>query len=179
MNFRLEKEQESRLKWEKYLSSGSIDNLVETARDLFEVLQTESNGVISFKPAMKVKYEQNFVTVYYNPETSEDGTVINYSVESRKLSKYLHWSSDVEMEIYHRIMEPTAIPLENVSVFGETLTPEEIMDVFSKFPRNFRNTLNFIPFQIESAFNHIPKLNKSLEVKGIKYPHKNSNFTYR
>lgn len=159
-------------KWGDYMTSGCIDDLVATARDLFELVQNETNGVIRFVPGTRM-WQEGIYTCVDIEGKGKKGYPISWNVVgSERLFRHLYLSSDVESEIWRRLANGRGKPNREVKVFGKTLSPVVIAKYLGEYHRSFGSTYNGMPVTVESAFNHVPQLEMPLKVKGFPYPHK-------
>ena len=170
----MKNENERREKWDNYLSTGAINDLVTNAKDLFELIENETGGVIKFVPGMRV-WDEGHYRYVDTIGKGKKGAILNWNVQGVEgLTAQLYYSSDIETEIGRRVFSKRDNISTGIEVFGKSLSPEILNDVFEKYPRDF-GTSNGMPRRVESAFNHIPSLKRHLKVKGFPYPHKASN----
>jgi len=160
--------------WKNYISTGAVNDLVTIAKNLFESIENETVGVIKFVPGMKVWDEGPYRFVDSSGKGKKGFPIFRYVRGSDGLAAHLCESSDVEGEIWRRVANRNDKISREVEVFRTSLSPEILNDVFEKYPRDFGST-NGMPRRVESAFNHIPSLKRSLKVKGFTYPHKVSS----
>ncbi len=162
-------------KWREYISKGQLDDLVVTAKDLFEAIETEVKGKIRFLPGARVWDEGIYRCVDFTGKSKKGIPISWYAKGTDELRKNLHNSSDVEIEIWRRLHHQKPIS-KGVTVFGTELSPAILTEYFSesKYHRDFGST-NGMPRRVESVYNHIPSLKRPLKVIGFPYPHKVSN----
>jgi len=171
-------EHERREKWDKIISEADINDLVVNARDLFELIENETRGVIRFVPRMKVWDEGNYRCIDSSGK-GKKGLPLYWQVQGYEgLTAQLNYSSDVETEISRRVSGEKDKISRGVEVFGTSLCPEILNNVFREYYRDFGSRHNFMPMTVESAFNHVPELGRKLKVKGFPYPHKVSNMVF-
>ncbi|MFA6022620.1 MAG: hypothetical protein WC781_00870 [Candidatus Pacearchaeota archaeon] len=162
-------------RWNNYVSKGNIDDLILTAKDLFELVENECKGVVKFVPRGKTWKEGIYTCVDFEGK-GDKGYPTHWEVEgTSKLSAHLHYSSNVETEIWRRIVNHENNISIDVEVFGKNLSFETLNEYFENYHRDFESSHNSMPYHVESAFNHIPELNKQLKVEGFPYPHVFSN----
>ena len=173
-----------REKWNDYVNGffTPIDDLVLTARDLFELIQERSGGVFRFENSYGLRFQGPFTVV--SDGLKGEGFPIGWHVKGDSLlNRYLHLSSDVESEVSRRVNRkylqdgfingsPLA-PLERIGVSlevsGRWFSAEDLTDIFKRNHRNFSCSYNYMPLSIESAFNHL--LGEEIRVEGFNYPH--------
>jgi hypothetical protein len=171
-------EHERREKWDKLISEADINDLVINARDLFELIENETRGVIRFVPGMRV-WDEGIYRYVDSSGKGKKGLPLFWHAQGYEgLNAQLHYSSDVETKIYERLGDKRSKISKEIEVFGKSLCPEILNDVFGKYHRDFSCKHNYMPMTVESAFNHIPALKRSLKVKGFPYPHKVSNIVF-
>jgi len=171
-------EHERREKWDKIISEADINDLVVNAKDLFELIENETKGVIKFIPGMKV-WQEGIYTCVDSSGKGKKGLPLFWHAQGYEgLDAQLHYSSDVETEISRRVSGEKDKISRGVEVFGISLSPGTLNHTFKEYYRDFGSLYNFMPETVESAFNHIPELGRKLKVKGFPYPHKISNMVF-
>lgn len=175
---RIKRDNEKIEKWREYISKGAVDDLVTTARDLFEAIESELQGKIRFIPGTRVWSEGPYTCVDSSGKGKKGMPISWYAEGSNGLRANLHYSSDVEIEIWRRLEHKEPV-LRSVIVFEKELTPS----ILTKYLGNYNyfrdfGSINGMPRRVESAFNHIPLLRRPLKVKGFPYPHKVSNIRF-
>lgn len=147
--------------WEGFVKNAGVDDLIVSARDLFELIENKTGGVFRFVPMG----EQLHSWVVKGSE---------------RVRTQLYLSSDVEMEIWRRVTDRKELPTKYIQVFGKAIMPGSLVKAFGEYgnARDFRNTTNEMPRVVESAFNHIPEVGRKFKVKGFRYPHPVSPMVY-
>lgn len=176
---RMRNKHERREKWDKIISEADINDLVVNARDLFELIENETKGVIRFVPGMRVWNEGIYMCVDTSGKGKKGLPLFWHAQGYEGLNAQLHYSSDVETKIYERLGDNGDKISKGIEVFGKTLSQDILNDVFEKYHRDFSRNHNYMPMTVESAFNHIPALKRSLKVKGFPYPHEVSHVPFR
>jgi hypothetical protein len=176
---RMAGEERQRLELKRFTERGNVNDLARIAGGFFRLVQDECDGVLRFEPSKtKVGYEGPYCWVDSTGK-SKNGLPLGWVLKGdNKLLKLLHESSELEMEVWRRVINGDVIT-NPVEVYNVTLSPEILNDTFSKHYRNFGSTHNGKPATIESAFNHIRALHRPLKVKGFQYPYPESKLVFQ
>lgn len=162
-------------RWGDYLAHSPLDELVAKARDLFVLIENESQGVVKFHPGISM-WQEGIRTCY--DFEGKIGSPITWYVEGTdELRANINSSSDVEKAISERLGKEDRIK-KRIQVFRVRISPRTLEKYFRTHPRDFISSYNLKPYRVESAFNHIPALNRQLRVEGFPYPHRISSHVF-
>jgi hypothetical protein len=169
---RMAEEERQRLELQEFVRNGPVNDLARRARDLFQLVQNECRGVLRFRPGKtRIWYEGPYCCVD-STGRSKKGAPIGWCIvgDGKKLWDVLHESSEVETEVWRRVNRGDVIT-SAIEVYDTILSPTILNGAFLQYYRDFCSTYNGKPRKVESAFNHIESLQRSLKVKGFPYPH--------
>lgn len=176
---KMREEERCRLKLQEFIERGDINDLTRRAGDLFQLVQDECGGVLRFEPSKnRFGYEGPYIWVDSTGK-SKEGAPLGWVLKNgNELLKPLQESSELEMEVWRRVSSGDTIT-NPVEVYNVTLSPAILNETFSKYYRNFLSTHNGKPATIESAFNHIRALHRTLRVEGFQYTYPDSKLVFK
>ena len=127
-------EEEQREAFEVFVTYAPIDLLVRTARTLHEHIHMATKGVYRFTPCYAVREKGPWVIV---DPTGKDGFPLSWHpVGIPGLSHLLAQSSQLETELWRRIVVRKKSLEQGIGVFGNVYTLDEVRETFTTHHRD-------------------------------------------
>lgn len=159
-----------------FVRYADADLLVAHARTAHETIHALTKGVYMFTPGFAMRTEGRHTVV---DPTGKRGFPLSWApVGVPGLHDHLVRSSELEIELWRRIIDRGESLTCPLVVCGASYAPELLMNAFRKYYRDTLNTHNGMPMHVESAFYHLPRCRERFRVKGFPYPHPVSRMVF-